>query len=54
MTLPTRHLYKGKQVVYVIAACVFCLHCACSVVIACLLAYPLSYTDVVAIFLFIH
>ena len=37
-----------------IVICVFCLRCPCSVVVACLLVYPLFYTDVVAIFLFIR
>ena len=34
--------------------CVFCLCPPCSIVVACLLVYPLFYTDAVAIFFFIR
>ena len=53
MSIPSRKLYKCKQVVYVIVVCVFYLRYSCNVVVvvACLLVYPLFYTDVDAIFL---
>ena len=50
-TLPSRNLYKCKQVVYVIVVCVFCSRLSLQ---SCLHVYPLFYTDIVAIFLFIY
>ena len=50
ISLPSRNLYRCKQVIDVIAVCVFCWH----LFDICLLVYSLFYINVVAIFLFIR